>query len=172
MWPIQEREKRQLFILWPNLIPYSKLYECVVTVLLLHQPLCSGPGSNKKGRSKGYIFFPSSSNENSYFSTMALFPTFFSCESTNFFDPPGPGCLGGHYFHAYRPSVRYKKPIVKESAKTKQVTTKTRYMGPGGSLNSPIFLLSFFLSPIMPKAVMRRSLLRKKNPPQLHPFTE
>ena len=35
MWPIMEKENRQLLLLWPNLIRYSKLYECVVTVLLL-----------------------------------------------------------------------------------------------------------------------------------------
>ena len=35
MCPIKEKENRQLFILWPNLIPYTKPYKCVVTVLLL-----------------------------------------------------------------------------------------------------------------------------------------
>ena len=35
MWPIKEKENRQLLILWPKLIPHSKLQECVVTVLLL-----------------------------------------------------------------------------------------------------------------------------------------
>ena len=35
MWPIKEKENKQLLILWPNLIPYSKLKECVVKVLLL-----------------------------------------------------------------------------------------------------------------------------------------
>ena len=35
MWPIKEIENKQLLIKWPNLIPYSKLQECVVTVLLL-----------------------------------------------------------------------------------------------------------------------------------------
>ena len=35
MWPIKEKENKQLLILWPNLIPYSKLKECVFTVLLL-----------------------------------------------------------------------------------------------------------------------------------------
>ena len=30
MWPIRAKENRQLLIMWPNLIPYSKL----VTVLL------------------------------------------------------------------------------------------------------------------------------------------
>ena len=34
MWPIKQKEKRQLLLLWPNFIPYSKLQECVVTVLL------------------------------------------------------------------------------------------------------------------------------------------
>ena len=27
MWPIKEKENRQLLRLWPNLIPYSKLQE-------------------------------------------------------------------------------------------------------------------------------------------------
>ena len=31
MWPIKEKENTW----WPNLIPYIKLKECVVTVLLL-----------------------------------------------------------------------------------------------------------------------------------------
>ena len=35
MWPIKEEENRHLLILWPNRNPYSKLQECVVTVLLL-----------------------------------------------------------------------------------------------------------------------------------------
>ena len=35
MCPIKEKEKRQLFIQWSNLIPYGKLQECMVTVLLL-----------------------------------------------------------------------------------------------------------------------------------------
>ena len=35
MWPIQEKENRQLLKLWPNFILFSKLYKCVVTVLLL-----------------------------------------------------------------------------------------------------------------------------------------
>ena len=35
MWPIKEKENRQLLILWPNFIPYRKLYKWVVTVLLL-----------------------------------------------------------------------------------------------------------------------------------------
>ena len=30
-----KRENRQLLRMWPNLIPYSKLHEYVVTVLLL-----------------------------------------------------------------------------------------------------------------------------------------
>ena len=39
MWPIKEKENRRLHIWWPNLIPYSKLWECVVTVLLLTSTL-------------------------------------------------------------------------------------------------------------------------------------
>ena len=35
MWPIKKQDNRQLLILWPNLIPYNKLHECVVTVLFL-----------------------------------------------------------------------------------------------------------------------------------------
>ena len=35
MWPIKEKDNRHLFIKWPNLVPYSKLQEYVVTVLLL-----------------------------------------------------------------------------------------------------------------------------------------
>ena len=35
MWPIKEKVPRHLLIYWPNIIPYSKLHECVVTVLLL-----------------------------------------------------------------------------------------------------------------------------------------
>ena len=36
MWPIKEKENRQLLILWPNLIPYNRLYKCIVTFLLLN----------------------------------------------------------------------------------------------------------------------------------------
>ena len=35
MWPIKEKENRQLLILRPNIIPYSKLYKSVITDLLL-----------------------------------------------------------------------------------------------------------------------------------------
>ena len=35
MWPIKEKENRQLLIKWPNLVPYSYLKERVVSVLLL-----------------------------------------------------------------------------------------------------------------------------------------
>ena len=35
MWPIKAKGNRQLLTKWPNLIPYSKLQECIVTVLLL-----------------------------------------------------------------------------------------------------------------------------------------
>ena len=35
MWPVQKKENRQLLLKWPNLIPYSKLYKYIVTVLLL-----------------------------------------------------------------------------------------------------------------------------------------
>ena len=35
MWPIKEKENRHLLIQWPYLNFYSKLQECVVTVLLL-----------------------------------------------------------------------------------------------------------------------------------------
>ena len=35
MWPITEKENEQLLIKWPNLINFNKLYERIVTVLLL-----------------------------------------------------------------------------------------------------------------------------------------
>ena len=35
MWTIKEKEIIYLLVLWPNLISYSKLYECIVPVLLL-----------------------------------------------------------------------------------------------------------------------------------------
>ena len=34
MWPIKGKENRRLLIMWPNFISYSKLQECVITVLL------------------------------------------------------------------------------------------------------------------------------------------
>ena len=35
IWPIREKENRQLLLQWPNLILYSRLQKCFVTVLLL-----------------------------------------------------------------------------------------------------------------------------------------
>ena len=45
-------------------------------------------------------------------------------------DPPGPGRIGGHYFHTGCPSVRHKNQ--KHATALKQNTVQ-RYMGPGGS---------------------------------------
>ena len=47
MWPIKEKENRQLLIEWPNLNRYTKLQEYVVAVLLLKStpllcPFCLG----------------------------------------------------------------------------------------------------------------------------------
>ena len=51
MWPIKEKENRELPMLWPNLVPYSKLQVCVVTVLLLTStPLFSSSQLNNIGQ--------------------------------------------------------------------------------------------------------------------------
>ena len=52
-------------------------------------------------------------------------------------DPPDPGRLGGHYFHACCPYVSVLHHIKKQTqaAALKQNTLQS-YMEPGGSLNS------------------------------------
>ena len=38
MWPVTEKQNRQLLLQCPNVIPYSQMQECVVTVLLYINP--------------------------------------------------------------------------------------------------------------------------------------
>ena len=59
MWPIKDKENRQLLILWPNLMPYSQLQNWVVTVLLLTStPLVQTSKAEKgKGRCEGFFQF-------------------------------------------------------------------------------------------------------------------
>ena len=62
MWPIIEKENRQLLIMWPNIFPYSKLKYCVVTVLLL----TSTPLVMAKER---HLFFTATADDDDTFST-------------------------------------------------------------------------------------------------------